>query len=147
MMIKVYTIGFAGKSARQFFETLEKHNITKVIDVRLNNTSQLAGFTKRDDLEFFVERLLGGVYLHEPKLAPSKELLQEYKKNKISWEEYERRFTELLEKRSIISYVTPEWFAVPTVLLCSESSPLYCHRRLILEYLQKRWKNLEIKHL
>ena len=90
--MEIYTIGFTQKNAAEFFETLRRAGIRRVIDVRLNNTSQLAGFTKRDDLEYFLEQICQAAYDHQPELSPTKEILDGYKKKEIPWEEYEARF-------------------------------------------------------
>lgn len=145
--MRIYTIGFVGKSARVFFETLEKAGIRRLIDVRLRNTSQLAGFAKKDDLIFFLERILQAEYYHELLLAPPEELLRAYQGKRCSWEEYEGRFLEILRERAIEKRISREFFEVPTVLLCSEASPERCHRRLVAEYLRQQWGGVEIVHL
>ncbi|HEY1378455.1 MAG TPA: DUF488 domain-containing protein, partial [Gemmataceae bacterium] len=126
----VYTIGFAQKSAADFFGLLRKAGIRRLVDVRLRNVSQLAGFTKRDDLAFFVKELCGAHYVHEPRLAPTEDMLDAYKKAKGSWAEYERRFLRLLAERKIEKTLDRKLFAVPAALLCSEPTPEHCHRRL-----------------
>jgi uncharacterized protein (DUF488 family) len=118
-----------------------------VIDVRLNNTSQLAGFTKRDDLQYFLRELCDAEYCHEPALVPTKEILDDYKKNRISWEEYERRYLDLLAQRAAEKAVDRRLFDVPAVLLCSEPGPERCHRRLAAEYLAGRWGDVTVVHL
>jgi uncharacterized protein (DUF488 family) len=143
----VYTIGFTRKTAAAFFTTLREAGIQRLIDVRLNNVSQLAGFTKRDDLAFFVRELCGAEYVHEPLLAPTQELLDAYKKSKGSWEEYERGFLGLLAERKIEERLGRGLFAGPAVLLCSEPTPEHCHRRLVLDYLQAKWGDLRAVHL
>lgn len=145
--MQVYTIGYSKKSAQEFFEKLHEVGVKRLVDVRLNNTSQLAGFTKRDDLAYFLRRLCGIEYLHEPLLAPTKEILQAYRQKKDTWQDYEKRFLKLMAERQIEHRITKELFAVPTVLLCSEHSAKRCHRRLVLEYLQTKWEGLEIVHL
>jgi uncharacterized protein (DUF488 family) len=142
----VFTIGFTQKSANQFFESLGKAGVQRVIDVRLNNKSQLAGFSKREDLTYFLNKILGIGYLHEPLLAPTQEMLGEYKKNKGSWADYEQRFLNLMEQRKIEDVIPPEIVA-GSCLLCSENQPHHCHRRLVADYLQKKWGRLEIRHL
>lgn len=114
--MEIYTIGFAKKKAEEFFGTLRKAGIKRLIDIRLNNTSQLAGFTKRDDLQFFLKELCGADYLHEPLLAPTAEILNSYKKKKISWEEYENLFLNLLAERKIEGKIDQNLFNGPTVL-------------------------------
>jgi uncharacterized protein (DUF488 family) len=145
--VEVYSIGFTKKTAEQFFSILGKTGIRRLLDVRLKNVSQLAGFAKREDLEYFLREICSAEYAHEPQLAPTKEMLDGYKKNKGSWEEYEHRFLALMADRKVEAKLNPEIFAVPTVLLCSEPEPDHCHRRLVLEYLQQKWSNLTIYHL
>jgi uncharacterized protein (DUF488 family) len=145
--VEIYTAGFTKKTARDFFGALRRAGIKRLVDVRLHNSSQLAGFTKRDDLAFFLQEICGAEYLHEPLLAPAQELFDAYKKRKGSWEVYERGFLALMAQRQIDQKLDRGLFAVPTVLLCSEATADHCHRRLVLEYLQERWGNLEIVHL
>ena len=145
--MEIYTIGFTKKSAAEFFAALRRAGIRRLIDVRLNNTSQLAGFAKRDDLQFFLRELCGADYHHEPALAPTKEILDAYKKKQISWEEYETRFVDLLVECAAEQAVDRRLFEVPAVLLCSEPSPNRCHRRLAAEYLAGKWGGMEIVHL
>ena len=145
--MEIYTIGFTQKSAAEFFEILRRAGIRRLIDVRLNNTSQLAAFAKRDDLQFFLRELCQAEYRHEPTLAPTEEILDAYKKKRISWEEYETRFVDLLIERAAEKTVDPRLFDVPAVLLCSEPSPKRCHRRLAAEYLAGKWGDVKIVHL
>jgi uncharacterized protein (DUF488 family) len=145
--LEIYTIGFTKKSAEQFFDALKKAGIKRLIDIRLNNSSQLAGFTKQDDLAFFLREICGAEYIHQLILAPTKEILDGYKKKKITWEEYERRFIDLLTERRVEQVLDKGLFAVPTVLLCSEPKPARCHRRLTAEYLRSKWGNVDIRHL
>ena len=145
--MEIYSIGFTKKTAEQFFGVLGNAGIRRLLDVRLKNASQLAGFTKREDLEYFLRVICAAEYRHEPQLAPTKEMLDDYKKRKGSWEEYERRFFALMADRKVEENLDPAIFAVPTVLLCSEPKPDHCHRRLVLEYLQQKWSNLTIHHL
>ena len=142
----IYTIGFTQKNARQFFELLKKSGANKIIDVRLNNFSQLAGFTKHEDLVFFLESILNWKYAHYLSLAPTKELLGSYKKKEISWKEYEEIFNQLMESRKVAEKIKEDDL-VGGVLLCSEHLPNNCHRRLVAEYFQKRWPGVKIKHL
>jgi uncharacterized protein (DUF488 family) len=115
--------------------------------VRLNNVSQLAGFSKRDDLAFFLQEICGAEYVHEPLLAPTQDMLDAYKKAKGNWDDYERIFLALMADRKIEERLDRALFAVPAVLLCSEPTPEHCHRRLVMEYLQKRWGDLQVRHL
>ena len=144
---KAYTIGFTKRHAQDFFGALEQSGIKRLMDVRLNNSSQLAGFTKRGDLPYFLKMICGAEYRHEPLLTPTKEILDTYKKRGGTWEAYERSFKELMEKRRIEKHLSPNIFNLPTVLLCSEYTAEHCHRRLVMEYLRDKWGNLEIIHL
>lgn len=145
--MEVYTIGFTKRKAAEFFGALRRANIKLLLDVRLNNSSQLAGFTKKDDLPFFLQELCGAEYIHEPLLAPTQGLLDAYKKKKGSWQEYERCFLALMAERKIEERIDPKLFEGLTVLLCSEATADYCHRRLVLEYLRDKWNGMTIIHL
>ncbi len=145
--MEIYTIGFTKTTAGGFFERLKQAGIRRLVDVRLNNVSQLAGFAKRDDLKYFLSSICQADYVHEPLLAPTKEMLDEYKKQKGTWREYEQLFLQLLADRKVEEAVGPDLFDVPTVLLCSEPTAEHCHRRLVLEYLQEKWGNIEMVHL
>jgi uncharacterized protein (DUF488 family) len=145
--VEIYTIGFAKKSAAEFFGILQRAGIRRVIDVRLNNTSQLAGFTKRDDLEFFLGQICQAEYGHQPELSPSQEILDGYKKKQTPWEEYEARFLALLVDRRVEDTVDRRLFEVPAALLCSEPTAEHCHRRLVAEYLAAKWGDARIVHL
>lgn len=144
--MKLFTIGFTGKSAEDFFSRLRNAGVKRVVDVRLNNTGQLAGFSKRDDLKFFTKSILGADYLHLPILAPTQQMLDQYKKEKRGWDAYEESFLHLITERAIEKNVRPELLQ-DACLLCSEDKPHQCHRRLVAEYLAKHWGNLEIHHL
>jgi len=145
--MEIYTIGFTKKSAEEFFELLRKNEIKLVLDIRLNNTSQMAGFTKKDDLRYFAREICGAEYIHEPNLAPTQEILDDIRHKKIGWEEYETRFTKLLKGRKIEKTLDKALFSKRTVLLCSEASADQCHRRLVAEYLRDKWGDVEIVHL
>jgi uncharacterized protein (DUF488 family) len=145
--VEIYTTGFTKKTAEQFFESLRRSGIRRLLDIRLNNSSQLAGFSKRDDLAYFLREICDADYQHEPLLAPTQELLDEYRKQKGSWEAYERRFLALMRERRIEKRIDRSLFAIPTVLLCSEATPEHCHRRLVAEYLRDHWGDLTINHL
>jgi uncharacterized protein (DUF488 family) len=145
--MKVYSIGFTKKTAAEFFAILRRVEIRRLVDVRLHNASQLAGFTKRDDLAFFLKELCGAEYHHEPLLTPAPDLLDGYRKKRISWQQYEPRFLSLLAERAVEQKIARHLFQTPTVLLCSEVTATRCHRRLILEYLQQKWGGLDIVHL
>ncbi len=144
--IRIYTIGFTQKSAEQFFAKLINAGVKKIIDARLNNSSQLAGFAKKDDLRFFLKTLGNIDYSHMPVLAPTEDILAEYKKNKGDWTTYEKKFLTLMAERRIENIVIPAELD-QTCLLCSEHLPEHCHRRLVAEYLKGKWGNVEIVHL
>jgi uncharacterized protein (DUF488 family) len=145
--LEIYTIGFTRKRADRFFGVLREHGIRRLLDVRLNNMSQLAGFSKRDDLEFFLRELLDADYTHEPLLAPTQEMLDNLKKKGGSWTDYERAFLHLMAQRAVERELKPASFEVATVLLCSESTPEHCHRRLVVEYLDAHWGDVQPVHL
>ena len=144
---KAYSIGFVKHRAKDFFETLRDSGIQRLIDVRLNNSSQLAGFTKREDLPYFLNTICGIEYTHNDLLAPTKEILDGFKKLKGAWEDYETVFQRLMTERRIETQIDPSLFDIPTVLLCSEETAENCHRRLVLEYLNSKWGDLEIVHI
>jgi uncharacterized protein (DUF488 family) len=143
---ELFTIGFTQKPASAFFETLRTAQVARVIDVRLNNVSQLAAFSKRDDLKYFLKEILHIDYIHEPLLAPTQDMLDRYKKNHGSWDNYQREFLGLMEERRVEEEIDPGLIA-GGCLLCSEHQPHHCHRRLVAEYLKAKWNNVEIKHL
>ncbi|MFH1920356.1 MAG: DUF488 domain-containing protein [Planctomycetota bacterium] len=145
--MEIHTIGFTKKTAAEFFGSLQRAGIKRLIDVRLNNTSQLAGFAKRDDLKYFLQEICQAEYHHQPLLSPDKDLLDGYKKKTVSWEEYEPRFLALLREREAERLLDRRLFDVPTVLLCSEPTADRCHRRLVAEYLAAKWDNARIVHL
>src|SRR5258708_19037976 len=143
--MKVFTIGFTKKPAREFFAKLRRPGLARLIDVRLNNVSQLAGFSKRDDLLFFCEAILSIEYLHQPELAPTQAILDEYKKGHGDWREYEVKFLGLMAERKI-EETLPREVINGGCLLCSEPTPEHCHRRLVAEYLNGKWGNIEVEH-
>ncbi len=145
--MEIYTIGFTQTTAEHFFTRLADAHIERLLDVRLNNTSQLAGFAKAQDLPYFARELVGATYEHQPLLAPTQDILDAYKKRKGEWEVYEVEFRTLMERRRIHEVLSPASFGRRTALLCSEASPEYCHRRLVAEFLAKQWSDLEIVHL
>ncbi|MCT7956026.1 DUF488 domain-containing protein [Laspinema sp. D3] len=144
--VNLFTIGFTQKSAETFFTTLKQAGVKRIIDTRLNNISQLAGFAKKNDLKYFLKSLADIEYLHILDLAPTKDILDEYKKNKGDWSIYEQKFLHLIETRKIEKKVTPEQLD-GACLLCSEAKPHHCHRRLVAEYLNGKWGNVKICHL
>ena len=145
--MKIYTIGFTGKTAEEFFGLLDSADAKYLVDIRLNNRSQLAGFTKKGNIEFFTEKLTGMTYLEMPMLAPEKEMFREYRKEG-DWELYESLYIRLLEERGVTESVDHEVFGDGVVLLCSERTPEKCHRRLAAEYLKANgFPEVEILHL
>ena len=144
--MKTYTIGFTQKTAQQFFDLLRSANVRRVVDVRLNNTGQLAGFSKRDDLIFFLRELGDIEYVHLPELAPTQNILDAYKKHKGAWAVYEEEFLSLMEKRRIDETIARDLID-QGCLLCSEHKPHHCHRRLVIEYLERKWGKLDTQHL
>ena len=144
--MKVYTIGFTKTTAERFFERLKTANIRSLIDVRLNNVSQLAGFAKKDDLRYFTQQIVKATYAHKQELAPTQQLLDAYKKQGASWDEYAKQFTALMQSRQIERTIGPDEIDA-ACLLCSEDTAHQCHRRLVVEYLRDKWGGLEIVHL
>lgn len=144
--MKVFTIGFTKKSARRFFELLRASGSRRVVDVRLNNVSQLAGFAKKEDLAYFLREICGMDYVHLPELAPTQAMLDSYKKERRDWATYETSFLELMKQRQIEKTVPKEIIA-DSCLLCSEDKPHHCHRRLVAEYLRQHWGDVDIVHL
>lgn len=143
-MITLYTIGFTKKSAEKFFTLLKKAGVKRIVDIRLNNASQLAGFAKGSDLQYFVKEILGAEYVHFTDLAPTKELLKSYQEKEITWNGYEHIFSSLLEKRCIKSKYKVADFD-NSCFLCTEDTPEQCHRRLVVEYFKENNPNEEIK--
>ena len=192
--MKVYTIGFTGKTAEEFFKSLKTHSIELLVDIRINNTGPFAVFTRRQDMPYFLDNLLGADYVHEPQLAPTKELIKAYRhqlnsysKDKLwklyatefremktqegnsipedwlsdqrvpkeyraelkayceekFWKDYEQQFLELMKDRAIENHVPQDWFKKRTILLCSEPTTENCHRRLVVEYLNRAWGEIE----
>lgn len=144
--VKLFTIGFATKSAEEFFENLRRTGVRRIIDVRLNNVSQLAGFTKKRDIEYFLQTITAIKYTHDVELAPTKELLDGYLKKSINWNEYERRFLDLMKLRNPDKRLCPDDLD-HACLLCSEPKADQCHRRLVAEFLRSKWESVEIHHL
>ena len=147
MVTTLYTIGFTKSSAERFFGRIGQAGVRRLVDIRLNNTSTLAGFTKRDDLEYFLRSILHVEYIHEPLLAPTPELLKAIQGKQIGWDEYATRYDALIEERDVASALDRATFEGPTVLLCSEATAEQCHRRLAAEHLSRAWGGLEIAHL
>jgi uncharacterized protein (DUF488 family) len=144
--MRIFTIGFTKKSAEAFFSELRKSGAKQLADVRLNNVSQLAGFAKKNDLQYFLREICGMDYVHLPVLAPTQEMLDRYKKHRGEWSAYEREFLDLMRRREIERTV-PKEVVSEACLLCSEDKPHHCHRRLVAEYLREHWGDVEIVHL
>jgi uncharacterized protein (DUF488 family) len=144
--MKVFTIGFTKKSARRFFDLIRDSGAKRVVDVRLNNVSQLAGFAKKDDLTYFLKEICGVEYTHLSDLAPTQDILDEFKKKRGDWETYETRFLDLMKQRRVEQTVSRDLIG-DSCLLCSEDKPHHCHRRLVAEYLKQHWGDVEISHL
>lgn len=144
--MNIFTIGFTKKSAEQFFTLLKQPGLLRIVDVRLNNVSQLAGFTKKSDLQFFLREICQLDYVHFPALAPTQDILDGYKKNGGDWSAYERQFLQLMSSRRIEEKIDKDLLA-GGCLLCSEPTPGHCHRRLVAEYFQSKWSDVEILHL
>ncbi|WP_238492464.1 DUF488 domain-containing protein [Desulfotruncus alcoholivorax] len=145
-MIIIYTIGFSKKNLRQFITRLKDAGVNKLIDVRLNNTSQLAGYAKKDDLEYILS-LVGIDYEHHPELAPTEELMKKFKKKQITWQDYEEEYNNILLQRDPLKSIDFEKQDSPVCLLCSEDKPEECHRRLLAEYYSNLLPNVKIGHL
>ena len=143
--MKLFTIGFTKTSAEDFFSRLSKARVKKLVDVRLNNVSQLSGFAKKDDLRYFAKSICGIDYEHLPELAPTQDILYDYKKSKGAWSVYAEKFLNLMARRKIENIDRSHLDG--GCLLCSEDKPHYCHRRLVAEYLKNKWGNVEIEHL
>ncbi|MHB1463250.1 MAG: DUF488 domain-containing protein [Armatimonadota bacterium] len=146
--MEIYTIGFTSRSAREFFTVIHQAGICRLLDIRLNNKSQLAGFSKYPDLSYFLEKLCSCTYEHDLELAPTKDMLSQYRQDHL-WDSYETQFQALLASRhdSITARYSGYYFTTPTVLLCSEPTPDHCHRRLVAEYIANIHRNLKIVHL
>jgi len=145
-VLRIFTIGFTRTTAEAFFSRLQKAGVRRVVDVRLNNTGQLAGFTRRDDLAFFLRTIGAMDYVHKPMLAPTQEMLRAYRDGKKSWEDYAKAFLLLLTERQIEKTLRDD-IRTGDCLLCSEATPDQCHRRIVAEHLQKHWDGTQIEHL
>jgi len=144
--MKVFTIGFTGKTAERFFTILQRSGAQRIVDVRLNNVSQLSGFAKSKDLAYFARAICGMDYVHLRELAPEQAMLDEYKKKGGDWAAYEQHFLALMERRAVEKSVRPELID-QGCLLCSEHKPDQCHRRLVVEYLGRKWSGMAVEHL
>ena len=144
--MKLFTIGFTKKPAEKFFSLLRDAGVKRIIDIRLNNSSQLAGFAKKDDLIYFL-KMIGDIdYVHKPELAPTQEIMDEFKKKKGSWDTYEKKFLSLLAKRAVDNKIVKSDLDA-CCLLCSEDTPQKCHRRLVAEYFRNQWPEIDIVHI
>ncbi len=145
--IRLYTIGFTQKPAEAFFGLLRDNDVKVLVDIRLKPDSQLSGFAKGRDLPYFLKHLANCDYLHRLDMAPTDELLSQYRDDK-SWSQYEIAFNQLLQERNLITQLERNWWASnPACLLCSEHEPDHCHRRLVAEYMAAHWPEVEIIHL
>lgn len=145
--MEIYTIGFTQTTAERFFGRLKAAGVERLLDVRLNNTSQLAGFAKAQDLPYLLRELVGATYEHDPRLAPTQAMLDDYKKGRGEWSAYKHRFLELMAHRQIERALSPIKFEIPTALLCSEASAEHCHRRLVCDHLAEHWPDVRPIHL
>jgi len=137
--VEIFSAGTSGSTAEHFFQRIAKADITTVVDTRLNNVSQLAGFSKYPDLPFFLRRVTETNYIHELLLAPEKDALKAYRAKSMSWSEYERRYIHLLEHRRASEKIDRSAWGPRPLLLCSEPDATHCHRRLAADYLAAAW--------
>jgi uncharacterized protein (DUF488 family) len=146
--MKLYTIGFTQKSAATFFELLQKNRVRRLVDIRLKPDGQLSGFAKKDDLPYFLAHLADGcLYVHMPELAPTKEILEQYREDK-DWERYAAHFEALMDERQIPETLDRDSFeSTISCFLCSEATPERCHRRLVAERLERHWLGVEVIHI
>ncbi len=145
--VRLYTIGFTGKSAERFFGLLREHGVGQLVDVRLRPGGQLAGFAKQRDLSYFLSNLVGSEYRHLPELAPTDAILGEYRKDR-DWDRYVARFEALMDERGVPDTLDEGMFRKGACcLLCSEATPERCHRRLVAERLAQAWPGVEVVHL
>lgn len=145
--MQIATIGFTSTSAESFFERIAGTKLPTVVDVRLSNTSQLAGFAKRDDLAYFLAKICGVEYVEEKRLATPHELLDDWRKKRIGWDDYAKRYRKTIAGRDVAKVLDRKLFERGVILLCSEATAEHCHRRLAAEYLAEHWKGVEIRHL
>jgi uncharacterized protein (DUF488 family) len=150
MTSTLFTIGFTKKTAAEFFDLLQSAGVRKVVDIRENPGGQLSGFAKYPDLAFFLDRILGAAYMREPRLAPSPEIRETYKRTR-DWQQYEQSFLTLMKERAVPECIDRAGFEDRVALLCSEAGPEKCHRRLVADLLAAHWSALgdsvEVKHL
>jgi len=144
---RLFTIGFTQSTAEHFFARLVSAGVAQIVDVRIANRSQLAGFAKMPDLAFFLERIAGIGYRHEPLLAPPLDVMRAYRAKALSWPEYQVAYLAVLKERQVAEKLLPSEFDM-ACLLCSEPAATHCHRRLAAEFLRKNWQqHIEIIHL
>lgn len=147
--MNLFTIGFTKKNAETFFGLLKQNGVKTLVDVRLNNTSQLAAFTKGEDLKYFLAEIGGMGYVHDTALAPTEDLLKRYKKGETTWEGYEKEFTEIMKERNIGEHIRETYRDTPKplCLLCSEPTPEHCHRRLVADIFVQLFPDITVTHL
>lgn len=145
--MEIFSIGFTQTTAKDFFQRLRRNGIKRLVDVRLNNVSQLSGFAKKDDLSYFLSEICEAEYIHIPLLAPTQDILKAYQNKEITWLQYESLFYSLMRERRVEDNIDRSIFEIPSVLLCSEATAEKCHRRLVLDYLSERWQNVRIHHI
>ncbi len=147
-MKHIYTIGFTQKTAQEFFELLKNNNVVLILDIRLNNTSQLAAFAKYPDIKYFLKTICNIDYVYDSMFAPSEEIMKNYKNKKIDWLQYKKDFSELLKQRNINSLIKEKYSSKNNIcLLCSEAMPTSCHRQLIAEKFNELFDDIKIIHL
>ena len=144
--MELFTIGYTKKSAEKFFEIMSDNKIEIVADVRLYNSTQLAGFSKSVDLQYFLKKICGCNYIALKQLAPNPSLFENYKNGKTTWNEYEKIYNKFLDTQANLDF----FYAFKNkriCILCAESTPEHCHRRLIAEKISKTHDNVKITHL
>lgn len=146
--MNLYTIGFTQKNAEEFFGLLRENGVRRLIDIRLKPGGQLSAFARKEDLPYFLRKLCDGCdYIHLPELAPTKEVLKDYR-NDFDWSRYVERFERLMNERSIPHTLDRSLFeSAACCLLCSEATPEQCHRRLVAERIAAHWPDVNIIHL
>jgi len=148
MTSKILTIGFTKKTAQEFFELLMVNNVEMILDIRLNNTSQLAIFAKYPDIEYFLKVICNIAYIHDTRFSPTIETLKRYKKKEITWDEYIREFNQTMKKRNIIEYIKTNYSIDKKIcLLCSEEESKHCHRSLVANMFSQTFNELKITHI
>jgi len=144
--LDLFTIGYTKKSAEKFFGIISENKIEIVADVRLYNSTQLAGFSKSWDLKYFLKQICNCSYIEMQEFAPTRSLFDNYKKGYIKWHEYERVYNEFLNTRANLDFFGA--FQNKRIcLLCAEDTPECCHRRLLAEKIAITYDNVTIVHL